>query len=67
MVDSLAAEYGWNIEYILNLSEDVTTQLYHAILHRKGVTVWRNRMQTENRSESLSDRCRSIFGQIDKN
>ena len=33
----IASEYGWSMDTILNLPCDITPQLMHAILWRKGI------------------------------
>ena len=65
MVDALASEYGWEPDRILDLPCDVTTQLTHAILHRKGVKVWRANSPQVESAPNLQSRLDSIFGKID--
>jgi len=65
MVDALASEYGWEPDRILDLPCDVSAQLIHAILHRKGVKVWRANTPQVESTLSLQSRLDSIFGKID--
>ena len=65
MVDALASEYGWSIEYIMGVPCDVTAQLFHALLHRKGVVTRRANPLINQNEGSLHERLQGIFGQID--
>ena len=60
MVDALASEYGWHPDYVLDLPCDVSAQLVHAILYRKGVKTHRRAVR-EEAHEPLEDRLKSIF------
>jgi hypothetical protein len=65
MVDMLASEYGWNIETIASIPIDQTSQLIHALLHRKGVRVFRKRYEVETDVEPLADRIAKIIQTVD--
>lgn len=65
MIDMLASEYGWSIETISNIPVDQTTQLIHALLHRRGVKVFRKRYEVETNVESLADRIAKIMNSVD--
>jgi hypothetical protein len=65
MVDMLASEYGWSIETIASIPIDQTSQLIHALLHRRGVKVFRKRYEVETDIESLSDRIAKIMNSVD--
>ena len=65
MIDMLASEYGWSIETISNIPVDQTTQLIHALLHRRGVKVFRKRYEVETSVESLADRIAKIMNSVD--
>ena len=65
MVDALASEYGWTPDQIIDLPADVSAQLVHAFLHRKGVKVTRANAVRDESAPSLQNRLDSIFGQID--
>ena len=65
MIDMLASEYGWSIETISNIPVDQTTQLIHALLHRRGVKVFRKRYEVEDSVESLADRIAKIMNSVD--
>jgi hypothetical protein len=61
MVDCLASEYGWSIDYAMGVPCDVSAQLLHAILYRKGVVVFRNQDGTGEPTGSLANKLESIF------
>jgi hypothetical protein len=61
MVDSLASEYGWTPDQIIDLPSDVAAQLIHAILYRKGVKVWKGNPTRDESAPSLSERLNDIF------
>ena len=65
MTDALANEYGWSMEYILGLPVDVTAQLIHALLHRKGVKTHRRVLVRDESAGDLASRLDSIFRQVD--
>jgi len=65
MVDMLASEYGWNIETISSIPIDQTSQLIHALLHRRGVKVFRKRYEIETNVEPLADRIAKIMNLVD--
>lgn len=65
MIDMLASEYGWSIETISNIPIDQTTQLIHALLHRRGVKVFRKHYEVEASIESLADRIAKIMNFVD--
>ena len=65
MIDMLASEYGWSIETISNIPVDQTTQLIHALLHRRGIKVFRKRYEVEANVESLADRISKIMNSVD--
>jgi hypothetical protein len=65
MIDMLASEYGWSIETISNIPVDQTTQLIHALLHRRGIKVFRKRYEVEASVESLADRIAKIMNSVD--
>lgn len=65
MVDMLASEYGWDIETISSIPIDQTSQLIHALLHRKGVRVFRKRYEVETDVEPLADRIAKIMQSVD--
>jgi len=65
MVDMLASEYGWSIETIASIPIDQTTQLIHALLHRRGIKVFRKRYEVETDVESLADRIAKIMNSVD--
>ena len=65
MIDMLASEYGWTIETISSMPIDQTSQLIHALLHRKGVKVFRRRYEVEDDFEPLADRIAKIMQSVD--
>jgi hypothetical protein len=65
MVDMLASEYGWSIETISDIPIDQSSQLIHALLHRRGVKVFRKRYEIETDIESLADRIAKIMSAVD--
>jgi len=65
MVDMLASEYGWSIETISSIPIDQTSQLIHALLHRRGVKVFRKRYEIETNVEPLADRIAKIMNSVD--
>jgi hypothetical protein len=65
MVDMLASEYGWSIETISNMPIDQTSQLIHALLHRKGVKVYLKTYEVDDQHESLADRIAKIMNLVD--
>jgi len=65
MVDMLASEYGWSIETISSIPIDQTSQLIHALLHRRGVKVFRKRYEIETNVEPLADRISRIMNLVD--
>lgn len=65
-MDALASEYAWPIEYIMELPTDVTAQLIHAILHRKGVRTRLTTVSVDEQAEPLAGRLSAIWGKIDK-
>jgi hypothetical protein len=65
MVDMLASEYGWSIETISSIPIDQTSQLIHALLHRRGVKVFRKRYEIETNIEPLADRIAKIMNSVD--
>jgi hypothetical protein len=65
MVDMLASEYGWSIETISSIPIDQTSQLIHALLHRRGVKVFRKRYEIETNVEPLADRIARIMNSVD--
>ena len=65
MVDMLASEYGWSIETIASIPIDQTSQLIHALLHRRGVKVFRKRYEIETNIEPLADRIARIMNSVD--
>jgi hypothetical protein len=65
MVDMLASEYGWSIETIASIPIDQTTQLIHALLHRRGIKVFRKRYEVETDIEPLADRIAKIMNSVD--
>jgi hypothetical protein len=65
MVDMLASEYGWSIETIASIPIDQTTQLIHALLHRRGVKVFRKRYEVETDIEPLAERIAKIMNSVD--
>jgi len=65
MVDMLASEYGWSIETISSIPIDQTSQLIHALLHRRGVKVFRKRYEIETNAEPLADRIARIMNSVD--
>ena len=65
MVDMLASEYGWSIETISSIPIDQTSQLIHALLHRRGIKVFRKRYEVETDVEPLADRIAKIMSLVD--
>ena len=65
MIDMLASEYGWTIETISSMPIDQTSQLIHALLHRRGVKVFRKRYEVEDDFEPLADRIAKIMQAVD--
>ena len=65
MVDTLASEYGYKIEYIMDLPCDVVSQLIHAVLHRGGVRTFRKQFEKDNEAGTLSERLDAIWNQVD--
>jgi hypothetical protein len=65
MVDMLASEYGWSIETIASIPIDQTSQLIHALLHRRGVKAFRKRYEIETNIEPLADRIARIMNSVD--
>ena len=65
MIDMLASEYGWTIETISSMPIDQTSQLIHALLHRKGVKAFRRRYEVEDDFEPLADRIAKIMQSVD--
>jgi hypothetical protein len=66
MVDALASEYGWQPDLSLDLPVDVVAQLCHAILHRKGVRVFRSISEASTDEQPLAARLEGIWGKVDK-
>ena len=64
MVDALASEYGWSIDYILSQPIDINSQLFHAIMCRKGITVYRKQTIVSDEAATLGDRLRGIFAGV---
>lgn len=65
MIDMLASEYGWSIETIASIPIDQTSQLIHALLHRRGIKVFRKRYEVETDIEPLADRIAKIMNSVD--
>ena len=65
MVDMLASEYGWSIETIASIPIDQSSQLIHALLHRRGVKVFRKRYEVETDIEPLAHRIAKIMSAVD--
>ena len=62
----MASEYGWGIDYAMNVPVDVAAMLCHAILHRKGVKTLRKQIQADDTAEPLTSRLDAIWGKVDK-
>jgi hypothetical protein len=67
MVDVLASEYGWTVEYALGLPVDVAAMISHAILYRRGSEPTFKRSTKAECTPDLLTKLEGIFGQIDKN
>jgi hypothetical protein len=65
VIDLLGSEYGWKAEDIMDTPIDQIAQLVHAIMHRRGVRVFRSHIEREKDAPSLADRMKSIFTQAD--
>lgn len=66
MVDALASEYGWDVEYVMSLPVDVVSQLLHALLARKGLRPRFIVDLVETPTKDLESRLSAIWGEIDK-
>ena len=64
MIDLLAGEYGWTTDQILDMPIDQPPQLIHAMLHRRGVKVFKRSFEKDDAMPSLSDRMKAIL-QVD--
>jgi hypothetical protein len=64
-VDLIASEYGWTINQIMETPIDITPQLEHAILTRRGVVCfYRTIIEGEAPKSLLSERAK-LLGSID--
>jgi len=61
----MAGEYGWKPEQILAMPIDQPPQLIHAMLHRKGIEVYRTNPEKDENAPNLSERLKAIFQPID--
>ena len=62
----MASEYGWDVEYTMNLPADVVAQLIHALLARKGCKPRFASVEVDDTLEPLAGRLEAIWGKIDK-
>jgi hypothetical protein len=60
-VDLFASEYGWSVETIMSMPPDQKAELYHAILHRRGMRALRMSFAPGEAKESLASRSKAIF------
>ena len=66
MIDLMASEYGWETDDIMETPIDQIAQLVHAIMHRRGVRVYRSNITKAAGTPSLADRIKGIFArQVD--
>ena len=61
MIDLIAGEYGWTADEILAMPIDQPPQLIHAMLHRRGVKVFKRSFEKDKEAPSLADRMKSIL------
>jgi hypothetical protein len=61
LVDLFASEYGWSADETMNKPLDQIPQLIHAILHRRGVRVFRKTPQVDQSAPRLADRVKHVF------
>ena len=61
----LASEYGWDAQTTMEMPIDQVQQLAHAIMHRRGLPTIRRRIKFEAPEVPLTERLKSIFGEID--
>jgi len=64
-IDLFASEYGWTIEYIMDIPNDQAEELVHAIASRKGIKCHRKRLVVEEDHQPLTEKLEAIFGRID--
>lgn len=61
-MDLFASEYGWSVEYIMDLPPDQKAELFHALLYRKGARTLKGAAAQEAQpAASLRERAQSIF------
>lgn len=60
-IDLFASEYGWSIDYIMNLPTDACEELAHAIFWRRGLVCHRRGFGAVEEHTPLADQLRQAF------